>query len=94
MPLDRRAIPLIIHNVRMFHEITLSMGNTVELMHHASTAMLWRPSIEQMALGANSNADFAKWASAMIREADERKRAIRMIRNPRGLVAIRTMENA
>ena len=86
-PIPRTHLPLYADRIAMLGELRLSAENAVELIHGYGHFLVMRTMLTQMAEGANSNADFAKWASALLRKEKEGRSKLKL-RHPKRLVTV------
>ena len=73
-------LPLIADRFRTFDDPRRSRDKLIELVHGYAHFLHMRTALEQMAEGAHSNADFAKWAAKLVQNGLEDRRGLKVSR--------------
>lgn len=84
--ITREDILLFEDRLLLFSELRLSHGHALQLFHQARAYATFRTTMEQIAEGGRSNADFANWAKKIL--ADERADRPRAKRRSKPLVRL------
>jgi hypothetical protein len=73
-------LPIIADRFRTFDDPRMSRDKLVELVHGYAHFLHMRTALEQMAEGARSNADFARWAAKLVANEREARRGLKVSR--------------
>jgi hypothetical protein len=87
--ITRSDVAIMEDHLMLFSEVRLSHSRARILFHQAASFTTFRTVLEQIAAGANSNADAAAWAKRVL--ADERADRPKVKRRSKPLVRLEGM---